>query len=233
MGILSHVGTLAAVCTTGAFIPQIIKIKKQGGDDLSYAMLVFYLLGVLLWLAYGLMLHAPALIWANGATAFLVLVAAGAESRIPRKESRIASRGALNRLHRRRSDSRWRFQAESGEPVATCYHRCKMTSQDPQFGVNLLGRSVEELRQFMESLGEPGYRGAQIYHALVCRAAIRYCGDYEPACRIASATRERSGRFIASNCAAALVVGWNHPLRLALAAPASSGRRSGDEARDD
>lgn len=75
MGILSHVGTLAAVCTTGAFIPQIIKIKKQGGDDLSYAMLAFYLLGVLLWLAYGLMLHSPALIWANGATSFLVLVA--------------------------------------------------------------------------------------------------------------------------------------------------------------
>jgi MtN3 and saliva related transmembrane protein len=75
MGILSHIGTLAAVCTTGAFIPQIIKIKKQGGDDLSYAMLFFYLLGVLLWLTYGLTLHAPALIWANGATAFLVLVA--------------------------------------------------------------------------------------------------------------------------------------------------------------
>ncbi len=75
MGILSHVGTAAALCTTGAFIPQIIKIKKQGGDDLSYAMLAFYLTGVLLWLAYGLTLHAPALIWANGATSFLVLVA--------------------------------------------------------------------------------------------------------------------------------------------------------------
>ena len=75
MGILSHVGTMAAVCTTGAFIPQIIEIKKQGGDDLSYAMLLFYLTGVLLWLAYGLMLHAPEPIWANGATAFLVLVA--------------------------------------------------------------------------------------------------------------------------------------------------------------
>jgi 23S rRNA (adenine2503-C2)-methyltransferase len=41
-----------------------------------------------------------------------------------------------------------------------------MTSQDPQFAANLLGKSVEELRGFMESLGEPGYRGAQIYHAL-------------------------------------------------------------------
>ncbi len=33
-------------------------------------------------------------------------------------------------------------------------------------GGNLLGRSVEELRQFSQSLGEPAYRGTQIYHAL-------------------------------------------------------------------
>jgi 23S rRNA (adenine2503-C2)-methyltransferase len=41
-----------------------------------------------------------------------------------------------------------------------------MPPQDAQSAVNLLGKSVEELRKFMESLGEPGYRGAQIYHAL-------------------------------------------------------------------
>jgi 23S rRNA (adenine2503-C2)-methyltransferase len=32
--------------------------------------------------------------------------------------------------------------------------------------VNLLGKSAEELRQILGSLGQPGYRGAQIYHAL-------------------------------------------------------------------
>lgn len=75
MGILSQVGTVAAICTTGSFIPQILKIRKQGGDDLSYPMLFFYLTGVLLWFAYGLMLHATEMIWANGITAFLVMVA--------------------------------------------------------------------------------------------------------------------------------------------------------------
>jgi uncharacterized protein with PQ loop repeat len=49
MDVLSQVGTVAAVCTTGTFIPKIFKIKKQGGEDLSYAMLAFYLTGVLLW----------------------------------------------------------------------------------------------------------------------------------------------------------------------------------------
>lgn len=75
MDIMSHVGTAAALCTTGAFIPQIVKIKKRGGADLSYAMLLFYLTGLLLWLADGLKLHVFELIWSNGATAFLVLVA--------------------------------------------------------------------------------------------------------------------------------------------------------------
>jgi len=32
--------------------------------------------------------------------------------------------------------------------------------------VELLGKSLDELRAVLESLGEPGYRGAQIYHAL-------------------------------------------------------------------
>ena len=41
-----------------------------------------------------------------------------------------------------------------------------MTPPDSTARPNLLGKSPEELRSFAESLGEPGYRGAQIYHAL-------------------------------------------------------------------
>src|SRR5262252_1079062 len=55
-------GAVAGFCTTFAFVPQIVKIYRQGGRDLSYGMLVFYLLGVLLWLAYGMLLHAPSVI---------------------------------------------------------------------------------------------------------------------------------------------------------------------------
>ena len=75
MALLDYVGTVAAICTTTAFIPQILKIRRQGGGDLSYPMLFLYLAGILLWLAYGLMLRAAAIIWANGATALLVLIA--------------------------------------------------------------------------------------------------------------------------------------------------------------
>jgi len=62
MSLLSEIGMLAAICTTGAFIPQIVKIRRQGGEDLSWAMLAVYFVGVSLWLIYGLMLHAAAVI---------------------------------------------------------------------------------------------------------------------------------------------------------------------------
>lgn len=75
MELRETVGTLAAIGTTGAFIPQILKIRKQGGEDLSYAMLAVYFAGVSLWLVYGLMLHAPSVIWANAASVLLVAIA--------------------------------------------------------------------------------------------------------------------------------------------------------------
>jgi 5'(3')-deoxyribonucleotidase/uncharacterized protein with PQ loop repeat len=72
MTLIGSIGTIAAICTTGAFAPQIVKIRKQGGEDLSYTMLFVYLAGVLLWLGYGLLLQAQAVIWANVVAAALV-----------------------------------------------------------------------------------------------------------------------------------------------------------------
>lgn len=41
-----------------------------------------------------------------------------------------------------------------------------MATNDSQFARNLLGLSADELRAHAQTLGEPAYRGAQIYHAL-------------------------------------------------------------------
>jgi MtN3 and saliva related transmembrane protein len=68
-------GAVAGFCTTFAFVPQIIKIHKQGGRDLSYGMLAFYLAGVLLWLGYGVLLHSPSVIVTNTATSLLIVLA--------------------------------------------------------------------------------------------------------------------------------------------------------------
>ena len=69
------VGTAGGFCTTFAFVPQVMKIWKQGGRDLSYGMLALYLIGVSLWLIYGLLLHALAIILTNGATGLLIAFA--------------------------------------------------------------------------------------------------------------------------------------------------------------
>lgn len=75
MELSSYVGGVAAVCTTSAFIPQIFKIWRQGGRDLSYKMLTLYLTGLVLWLIYGIALRAAAIIWANAITSGLVGIA--------------------------------------------------------------------------------------------------------------------------------------------------------------
>jgi MtN3 and saliva related transmembrane protein len=70
-------GTVAGFSTTFAYVPQLIKIWKQGGRDLSYAMLSLYLFGVCLWLAYGLRVQAQAVVVTNLATAILIALATG------------------------------------------------------------------------------------------------------------------------------------------------------------
>ena len=67
-------GAVGGFCTTFAYVPQVVKIWKQGGRDLSYGMLSLYLFGVLLWLAYGLLLHAQAVVLTNFATAILIAI---------------------------------------------------------------------------------------------------------------------------------------------------------------
>jgi MtN3 and saliva related transmembrane protein len=69
------IGSLAAVCTTVSFVPQLVKIHRQGGRDLSYGMLLLYLLGLSLWLVYGLRIRAIEVIAANVVGGMLVLAA--------------------------------------------------------------------------------------------------------------------------------------------------------------
>jgi 5'(3')-deoxyribonucleotidase/uncharacterized protein with PQ loop repeat len=92
MSLTAWVGTVAAFCTTVAFVPQIVKLRKQGGRGLSYAMLFLYLTGVLLWLAYGIRIHAVAMMWANGVAAVLVLISIVLKANPPANQLNPASR---------------------------------------------------------------------------------------------------------------------------------------------
>ena len=101
MTVTAYIGTVAAFCTTVAFVPQIVKLRKQGGEDLSYQMLFLYLTGVLLWLVYGIRVHAVAVIWANALACLMVLISIILKANPPAKKLEIASRrdfGSAKRL---------------------------------------------------------------------------------------------------------------------------------------
>ncbi len=71
----NFIGYFAVGCTTLSFIPQLAKIRKQGGAGLSFSMLSIYVAGLMMLLIYGIMLKAMAVVVANAASAALVAAA--------------------------------------------------------------------------------------------------------------------------------------------------------------
>src|SRR5215467_2001080 len=88
-------GALAATSSTVAFVPQITKIWKTGGKDVSYSMLSLYVAGVTLWLCYGLVIGATALSLANAAS---IVFAGSCLALKVIKEKQTASRTLNKRL---------------------------------------------------------------------------------------------------------------------------------------
>ena len=62
------VGIIAAVCTTAGFIPQIIRgVRTKKLEDISPIMYILLIIGLSLWLSYGLHLGDMIIIGANAA----------------------------------------------------------------------------------------------------------------------------------------------------------------------
>jgi MtN3 and saliva related transmembrane protein len=62
-------GLLAASCTTFAFLPQVIKTwQTRSTKDISLGMFLVLVIGIVLWLWYGLIILDIPLIAANVAT---------------------------------------------------------------------------------------------------------------------------------------------------------------------
>lgn len=71
---ITVIGLAAAVCTTGANLPQLKKAWTTGQtDDLSLNMLVLLASGVGLWVAYGVLREDIVIILANGVSLALLL----------------------------------------------------------------------------------------------------------------------------------------------------------------
>jgi len=66
------IGTLAAFCTTIAYVPQVAKAwRTRSTEDISIHMYLLMVTGVVLWAVYGIILRDPVLIAANVVTACL------------------------------------------------------------------------------------------------------------------------------------------------------------------
>jgi MtN3 and saliva related transmembrane protein len=70
------IGFLAAFLTMFGFLPQVIKIyRTKSVKDLSLLAILQFILGIFLWLIYGIHLKNIVIILANSVT-FLILLAA-------------------------------------------------------------------------------------------------------------------------------------------------------------
>jgi MtN3 and saliva related transmembrane protein len=77
-------GYTAAVFATGSFVPQVFKTwRTRSAEDLSYAMLVTHIIGMLLWLAYGLMINATPIVVANTIAVLLDVALIALKMRAP------------------------------------------------------------------------------------------------------------------------------------------------------
>lgn len=66
------IGFIAAVLTTGAFVPQAwMTVRTRDTRSISLAMYVVFNIGIGLWLAYGVLIDSRPMVWANIATLLL------------------------------------------------------------------------------------------------------------------------------------------------------------------
>jgi MtN3 and saliva related transmembrane protein len=68
-------GLVAGTITSITFLPQVIKIwQTKSAKDLSLMMLLLLMLGVILWLTYGLLVMDAAIIYTNSMVLAMSLV---------------------------------------------------------------------------------------------------------------------------------------------------------------
>ena len=76
--LLTLVGTVAGVLTTGAWLPQLLKCwRTRSAADLSWSYLAVLGTGVALWAVYGLLSSDLVLILANVITVLALLLLVG------------------------------------------------------------------------------------------------------------------------------------------------------------
>lgn len=74
MNFIEIIGYMAAALTTAGFIPQVIKAyKTRQTKDISLWMYILLIVGIILWLIYGIFNRICPIIIANAVTLLLVI----------------------------------------------------------------------------------------------------------------------------------------------------------------
>ena len=82
MTLTDLIGYLAAMLTTISFVPQVLHTwRSRRANGTSLGMISLFSLGVALWLAYGILVHAWPVIIANGITLLLAIFLLGMKLR--------------------------------------------------------------------------------------------------------------------------------------------------------
>ena len=75
MALLDYSGYAAALCTTGAYIPQVVRVwRTRSTHDISLKMFLVLVTGLALWLTYGIWRREVPIIIANGVTLVLASI---------------------------------------------------------------------------------------------------------------------------------------------------------------
>jgi MtN3 and saliva related transmembrane protein len=87
MDIITLIGFLAGGLTTASFLPQVVKTaRSRSARDLSEAMLVVFLAGLVLWTVYGVQVGSAPIVVANVITIGLVGAILAMKVRFSRRE---------------------------------------------------------------------------------------------------------------------------------------------------
>lgn len=77
-------GYVAAVFATGSFVPQVLKTwRTRSAADLSLVMLCSHIVGMVLWLVYGVMIESTPVVAANAIAVVLDLALLALKLRAP------------------------------------------------------------------------------------------------------------------------------------------------------
>jgi MtN3 and saliva related transmembrane protein len=88
-------GYVAAFCTTCSFVPQVVCIlKTRDTRSISIGMYTTFVMGVFLWLIYGMYVRDTPIIVANAITLLLAAIILALKIRDVLKEKKLSFRGA-------------------------------------------------------------------------------------------------------------------------------------------